>query len=62
MILIPSYRVAYLTDKIVYVVPTLAAAGIFTSTIETSDVNRLIDEGGDGHGHGHASDFALDGS
>ncbi|WP_298557297.1 hypothetical protein [uncultured Aliiroseovarius sp.] len=53
VILGPSYFVAYLTDKMVYVVPTLAAAGIFASTIETRDVNRLLDEGGDQHEDNH---------
>ncbi|MHA6268143.1 hypothetical protein ACXYMP_14885 [Aliiroseovarius sp. CAU 1755] len=62
VILVPSYLVAYLTDKMVYVVPTLAAAGIFASTVETRDVNRLLDEGGDGDGDGDgdAPDIATD--
>ncbi|WP_212699429.1 hypothetical protein [Thalassovita aquimarina] len=48
VILVPSYLVAFMTDKMVYVVPTLAAAGIFASTVQTKDVNRLLDEGDDG--------------
>lgn len=49
IVLTPSYSVAYLSDKMVYVVPTLAAAGMFAATIETRDVNRLLDDddGGD---------------
>lgn len=53
VILGPSYFVAFLTDKMVYVVPTLAAAGIFASTIETRDVNRLLDEGSNQHDDTH---------
>ena len=47
IVLVPSYTVAFLTDKMVFVVPTLAAAGFFASTIETRDVTRLLDEGPD---------------
>ena len=45
IVLVPSYSAAYLTDKMVYVVPTLAAAGMFAATIKTQDVNRLLDDG-----------------
>ena len=47
IVLLPSYFAAYLTDKMVYVVPTLAAAGMFAATVEQRDVNRLLDEDGD---------------
>ncbi|MFT6452493.1 MAG: hypothetical protein ACJA06_001994 [Halocynthiibacter sp.] len=56
VVLLPSYFVAYLTDKMVYVVPTLAAAGIFASTIQTRDVNRLLDDGDDGDNEEGLSD------
>jgi hypothetical protein len=36
IVLVPSYSVAYLTDKMVYVVPTLAAAPVVASSIENS--------------------------
>ncbi|SMX41913.1 hypothetical protein [Actibacterium lipolyticum] len=49
IILIPSYLAAYLTDKMVYVVPTLAAAGMFAATVEKRDMNRLLDEDGEGN-------------
>ncbi|MGH1329250.1 MAG: hypothetical protein ACRBBK_00060 [Paracoccaceae bacterium] len=55
MVLLPSYFVAFTTDKMVYVVPTLAAAGIFASTIQTKDVNRLLDEASDGQEAGEGS-------
>lgn len=55
VVLLPSYFVAYTTDKMVYVVPTLAAAGIFASSIQTKDVNRLLDDG-DGDGDEGLSD------
>jgi hypothetical protein len=37
IVLIPSYTAAFLTDKMVNVVPTLAAAGFFSSTFQVSD-------------------------
>ncbi|SFI67119.1 hypothetical protein [Celeribacter neptunius] len=61
VILIPSYVAAYLTDKMVYVVLTLAAAGIFASTIETRDVNRLLDEGEDTSDGDENGDADFDG-
>lgn len=47
IVLFPSYAVAYISDKMVYVVPTLAAAGMLAATIETKDVNRMLDDGDD---------------
>lgn len=49
IVLVPSYLVAYLTEMMVYVVPTLAAAGFFASSIEASDVEirRRVDEEND---------------
>ncbi|WP_164658652.1 hypothetical protein [Tropicibacter sp. Alg240-R139] len=44
IVLVPSYAAAYLTEKMVYVVPTLAAAGMFAATIDEKDVNRMLDE------------------
>lgn len=43
IVLIPSYAVAYLTDKMVYVVPTLAAASIFASSLAASDLKKISD-------------------
>ena len=50
ILLVPSYSVAYLTDKIVYVVPTLAAALEVASSIQDSSAKKRgsarVDENG----------------
>lgn len=33
IVLVPTYSAAYLTEKMVWVVPTLAAAGFFAGTV-----------------------------
>ncbi|WP_299371737.1 hypothetical protein [uncultured Tateyamaria sp.] len=55
IVLVPSYTAAYLTDKMVWVVPTLAAAGFFAGTIslDQSAVRRRVDDDGDADGHEH---------
>ena len=47
IVLIPSYTAAWLTDKMVYVVPTLAAASFFAASItpHSQDLVRNTDEG-----------------
>ncbi len=53
IVLIPSYLAAYLTQAMVWVVPTLAAASFFAGTIEIADApfRRRVDEDeGDGDG------------
>lgn len=49
IVLIPSYSAAYLTDKMVYVVPTLAAAGFFAASLklEQDQTSRNVDDDGD---------------
>ncbi len=47
IVIVPTYSVAWLTDKMVYVVPTLAAASFFAAAIGSHDLNRLLDDGGD---------------
>lgn len=46
VVLLPSYAVAFLTEKMVYVVPMLAAAGFFASTLEAGkgDVRSRVDD------------------
>jgi hypothetical protein len=47
IVLVPTYTAAYLTEKMVWVVPTLAAAGFFAGTISLSGDNatqRRIEE------------------
>ena len=59
IVLTPSYTAAFLTGKMVYVVPTLAAAGFFASSISLNNnltVRQVDDDGGDdgpdgGDGH-----------
>ena len=56
IVLVPSYTVAYLTEKMVYVVPTLAAAGFFAAATDVSQVRwrrRVDDDGGDDGGDLH---------
>lgn len=61
IVLVPSYTAAYLTEQMVWVIPTLAAAGFFASTVGMSEdqVSRRTDEG---DSDGDAGDVALDGS
>ncbi|MCB1471331.1 MAG: hypothetical protein H6878_05050 [Rhodobiaceae bacterium] len=49
VVLIPSYSAAYFTDKMVWVVPTLAAAGFFAANIKIAEETtiRRVDEDGD---------------
>ncbi|MEM0937145.1 MAG: hypothetical protein AAGJ91_14740 [Pseudomonadota bacterium] len=46
IVLVPTYSMAYFTEKMVWVVPTLAAAGFFAGTISFSDENttRRLEE------------------
>jgi hypothetical protein len=46
IVLIPSYSVAFFTDKMVWVVPTLAAASFFAGTIDIANgtIRRRVDE------------------
>lgn len=46
IVLIPSYMAAYLTDKMVWVVPTLAASSFFAATIGLTEqeIRRRVDE------------------
>ena len=46
VVLIPTYAVAYLTDKMVYVVPMLAAMGfVAASLFEDNTTQRIEDDG-----------------
>lgn len=46
VVLIPSYLAAYMTDKMVWVVPTLAASSFFAATIglKEEQIRRRVDE------------------
>jgi hypothetical protein len=43
VVLVPTYIVAYLTDKMVYVVPMLAASGFIAASLFEDDTKRRID-------------------
>ena len=43
VVLIPTYIVAYLTDKMVYVVPMLAAMGFVAASLFEDDTKKRID-------------------
>jgi hypothetical protein len=47
VVLIPTYAVAYLTDKMVYVVPMLAAMGFVAASLfdDENTTKRLEDDG-----------------
>ena len=50
IVLVPSYMMAYLTDKMVYVVPTLAAASFIAATLNIANEDstvRIDEDGGD---------------
>ena len=49
IVLVPTYTAAYITGEMVWVVPTLAAAGFFAATIGSDpDLTTRVDEDGDG--------------
>lgn len=60
IVLVPTYSAAYLTEKMVWVVPTLAAAGFFAGTISFDDKNttRRIEE--DKEDEFESTDIGLD--
>ena len=41
IVLIPTYIVAYLTDKMVYTIPMLAASGFIAASLTSQDENKL---------------------
>ena len=43
VVLIPTYGVAYLTDKMVYVVPMLAACGFIAASLFEDDTKKRVD-------------------
>ncbi len=43
-VLAPTYTVAYLTEKMIYVVPMLAASTFIAAALFHTDIERRIDE------------------
>jgi hypothetical protein len=62
IVLVPSYTAAYLTDKMVWVVPTLAAAGFFAGTIslEQKQLRRRLDDDGEADAQDYEQFESLD--
>ena len=46
IVLVPTYITAYLTDKMVYVIPMLAASSFIAASISPSNLNRRVEEDG----------------
>ena len=44
IVLVPTYMVAYLTDKMVYTIPMLAAASSVAASISKQPVERKVDD------------------
>ena len=45
IVLVPTYITAYLTDKMVYVIPMLAAVSFIAESIDGIKIERKVDEG-----------------
>lgn len=62
IVLIPTYSMAYFTEKMVWVVPTLAAAGFFAGTISFSeeDQRRKVEEDSEDFDTSDVQDIGLD--
>ena len=56
VILVPCYAVAYATDKVVYVVPTLAAAPVLSRALTLKTDDDHDSEGDDAKGDGNGND------
>ena len=46
IVLVPTYITAYMTDKMVYVIPMLAAASFVAASIDGQKIERKVDEDG----------------
>jgi len=46
IVLVPTYITAYLTDKMVYVIPMLAAASFVAASLDGGKVERKVEEDG----------------
>ena len=45
IVLVPTYIIAYTTNKMVYVVPMLAAMGFVAAALFKDDTEKRIDDG-----------------
>ena len=46
IVLVPTYITAYMTDKMVYVIPMLAAASFVAASIDGQKIERKVDQDG----------------
>ncbi len=46
IVLVPTYITAYLTDKMVYVIPMLAAASFVAASLDGERFERKVEEDG----------------
>lgn len=46
IVLVPTYITAYLTDKMVYVIPMLAACSFIAASLSPSRLDRRVEEDG----------------
>ena len=60
VILVPCYTVAYFTDKMVYVVPTLAAALVLSRALTLKTDDDHDGEGDDAQGDNSGHDVGTD--
>ncbi len=44
IVLVPTYTVAYLTDKMVYTIPMLAAMSFIAASVSKQPVERRVDD------------------
>lgn len=59
IVLLPCYAVAWWTEQVVYVVPTLAAMAFFAGALDTSDLARRRVDEEDGHETGLKPDETI---
>ena len=46
IVIVPTYITAYLTDKMIYVIPMLAAASFIAASISGDKLERRVEEDG----------------
>ena len=46
IVLVPTYITAYFTDKMIYVIPMLAAASFIAASINEAKIERRVEEDG----------------
>ena len=57
IVLVPTYSVAFFTEKMVYTIPMLAAAGFLAASLRNDATKRNVDD--DGHKDGGHNDHAI---